>query len=189
MATSSAEGDTDLEIIRVEWSQHLFLQDWGSFFKCKITISSPISCYNRIKPGLGLSSTHNKQCLLELQKEKTNKLHLTSELSGSQSMSTPSRELKSQGIIPEHTYMHKHTHTHTWLCFYREFFPDRNDIKQMVTMALTVMVRQIKSTSKPEVFNWKENYSFLTSTCGCFLISAWPDRSFTSESFSPLYCI
>lgn len=58
-----------------------------------------------------------------------NKLHLTSELLGSESMFTFSRELKSHGIIPEHTYMHKQIHTHTCLCFYRELFPGRNGIK------------------------------------------------------------
>lgn len=38
-----------------------FSAELRGFFECKITISSPISCYNRIKPGLGLSSTHNNK--------------------------------------------------------------------------------------------------------------------------------
>lgn len=156
VATSScwrAEWDTDLEIIRVEWPQHLFLQSWEVFFKCKITISSPISCYNRIKPGLGLSSTHNNKWMFAWAAKGEDK-QAPSDL-GAVRLWKHVHTLEGIKITGKHsrTCLPAQTHTHTRVCavikgfFQTEMVSNRS---KTFTMTLWSFRQRGKSNQHPK---------------------------------------
>lgn len=99
-----------------------FSPELRGFFKCKITISSPISCYNRIKPGLGLGSTHNNKWMFAWVAKREDK-QAPSDL-GAVRLWKHVHILQGIKIPWNHsrTYLHAQTDTHTRVYAFTESF-------------------------------------------------------------------
>lgn len=100
-----------------------FSPELRGFLKCKITISSPISGYKRIKPGLGLSSTHNNKWIFTWAAKGEDKQALTD--LGAVRLWKHVHILQGIKITWNHSRTHPHaqtdTHTQVFVLLHRAF--------------------------------------------------------------------